>query len=143
MEKQDSVLVILVQNLKGIVIVMNNVKKVSDADQTIAQHHLDLIQTMIAVMFQLLVMKVFAQVLTSVTLMKVTAILQMNVKAICFVDQTIALNHLAIQLQLTAVNQEVITLLPIIKHTRLSIEFILKFSITDRIMCNELLPRWV
>ena len=68
-------LVILVQNLKGIVIVMNNVKKVSDADQTIAQHHLDLIQTMIAVMFQLLVMKVFAQVLTSVTLMKVTAIL--------------------------------------------------------------------
>ena len=68
-------LVILVQNLKGIVIVMNNVEKVSDADQTIAQHHLDLIQTMIAVMFQLLVMKVFAQVLTSVTLMKVTAIL--------------------------------------------------------------------
>ena len=68
-------LVILVQNLKGIAIVMTNVEKVSDVDQTTAQHHSDLIQTMIAVMFQLLVMKIFAQVFTSVTLMKVTAIL--------------------------------------------------------------------
>ena len=68
-------LVILVQNLKGIAIVMTNVAKVSDVDQTTAQHHSDLIQTMIAVMFQLLVMKIFAQVFTSVTLMKVAAIL--------------------------------------------------------------------
>ena len=42
MEELDSVLAILVQNLKETVTLMTNVKKVSDVDQTIAQHHLDL-----------------------------------------------------------------------------------------------------
>ena len=52
MEKLDSVLAILVQNLKETVTLMTNVKKVSDVDQTIAQFHLDLIHTQIAVMLQ-------------------------------------------------------------------------------------------
>ena len=37
MEKLDSVLAILVQNLKGTVTLMTNVKEVSDVDQTIAR----------------------------------------------------------------------------------------------------------
>ena len=50
MEKLAFVLVILVQNLKETVILMTNVKKVSDVDQTIVQLHLDLMNTQIAVM---------------------------------------------------------------------------------------------
>ena len=46
----DSVLAILVQNLKGIVTLMTNVKEVSDVDQTIVQIPMDLMHTQIAVM---------------------------------------------------------------------------------------------
>ena len=61
MEKLDSVLVILVQNLKETVTLMTNVKKVSDVEQTIAQFHLDLMLIQIVVILQLLVMRNFAQ----------------------------------------------------------------------------------
>ena len=53
MDKLDSVLVILVQNLKETVTLTTNVKKVSDVDQTIVQIHLDLMQIQIAVMMQM------------------------------------------------------------------------------------------
>ena len=62
MEKLDSVLAILVQILKAIVTLMTNVNMVSDVDQTIAYLHLDLMQTQIAVMLQLLERKIFAHV---------------------------------------------------------------------------------
>ena len=108
MDKLDTVLVILVQNLKETVTLMTNVKKVSDVDQTIVQLHLDLMHTQIAVMMQLLEMRIFAQLMNLVKWMKVTVIPIMNAKAICFVDQTIVLIHLGFYLQLTAVNQKVI-----------------------------------
>ncbi len=63
MEKLDSVLVILVQNLKETVTLMTNVKKVSDVDQTIVQLHLDLIHIQIAVMMQLSELRIFAQLM--------------------------------------------------------------------------------
>ena len=66
MEKLDSVLAILVQNLMGTVTLITNVQKVLDVDQTIVWLHLDLIQTQIVVMLQLLGMKIFAQVSKSV-----------------------------------------------------------------------------
>ena len=66
MEKLDSVLAILAQNFMGTVTLITNVQKVLDVDQTIVWLHLDLIQTQIAVMLQLLEMKIFAQVSTSV-----------------------------------------------------------------------------
>ena len=108
MEKLDSVLVILVQNLKEIVTLMTNVKKVSDVDQTIAQLHLDLMHTQIAVMMQKLDLRISAQLMNLVKQMKVTAIPITNAKAICFVDQRIALFRLGFYLQLTAVEQKVI-----------------------------------
>ena len=110
MEKLDSVLAILVQNLMGTVTLMTNVKKVLDVDQTIAWLHLDLMHTQIAVMNQLLEMMIFAKYL--VTWMKATVTPMMNAKAIYFVDQTIVhypLSHiLGFYLQLTVVNQKVI-----------------------------------
>ena len=48
--------------------------------------------------------------------MKVTVILMMNAKVICFVGQTIVLIHLGFHLQLTAVNQEVI------KHVQMTLD---------------------
>ncbi len=66
MEKLDSVLVILVQNLKETVTLMTNVKKVSDVDQTIVLLHLDLMPTQIAVMMPLLEMRIFAQLMNLV-----------------------------------------------------------------------------
>ena len=111
MDKLDSVLAILVQNLKETVTLMTNVKKVSDVDQTIVQLHLDfittqivdqtivqlhldLMNTQIAVMRQLLEMMIFAQLMNLVKWMKVTVIPMMNAKVICFVDQTIVQIHL-------------------------------------------------
>ena len=108
MEKLDSVLVILVHNLKETVTLMTNVKKVSDVDQTIAQFHLDLIPIWIVVILQLLVMMISAQLMNLVKWMKVTVIPIMNAKIICFVDQGIVLVHLGFYLQLIAVNQKVI-----------------------------------
>ena len=66
MEKLDSVLVILVQNLKETVTLMTNVKKVSDVDQTIAWIPLDLMLTQIVVMLQMLEMRIFAQLMNLV-----------------------------------------------------------------------------
>ena len=108
MDKLDTVLAILVQNLKETVTLMTNVKKVSDVDQTIAQLHLDLMHTQIAVMMQKLELRISAQLMNLVKQMKVTAIPITNAKAICFVDQRIALFRLGFYLQLTAVNQKVI-----------------------------------
>ncbi len=108
MDKLDSVLVILVQNLKETVTLMTNVKKVSDVDQKIVQIHLDLMEIQIAVMMQKLEMRIFAQLMNLVMWMKVTVIPMMNAKAICFVDQAIVLIRLGFHLQLTAVNQKVI-----------------------------------
>ena len=94
MEKLDSVLVILVQNLKETVTLMTNVKKVSDVEQTIAKLHLDLIPIQIVVILQLLEMMIFVQLINLVKMMKVTVIPIMNAKIICFVDQTIVQIHL-------------------------------------------------
>ena len=66
MEKLDSVLVILVHNLKETVTLMTNVKKVSDVDQTIVQFHLDLKSIQIVVILQLLEMMIFAHLMNLV-----------------------------------------------------------------------------
>ena len=63
MEKLDSVLVIYVLNLKGTVTLINNVKKVSDVDQTIVLIFLDLMLTPIVVIPQLMVMIISAQLI--------------------------------------------------------------------------------
>ena len=60
MEKLDTVLAIPVQKMMETVTLMTNVKKVSDVDQTIAPHHLDLKCIQIAVMLHLLEMMNFA-----------------------------------------------------------------------------------
>ena len=104
----DSVLAINAQNLMGIVTLTTNVDMVSDVDQTIAQLHLDLMHTQIVVMMQLLDLRISANLMNLVKLMKVTVILMTNAKAISFVDQTIVLAHLDFHLQLTVVNQKVI-----------------------------------
>ena len=78
MVKLDSVLAILVQNLKGTVTLMTNVKKVSDVDQTIAFILLDLMPTQIAVILQLWGMRIFVQLMNLVMWMKVTVIPLMN-----------------------------------------------------------------
>ena len=111
MGKLDSVLAILVLNLKGTVTLTTNVKEASLADQTIVQVHLDLMHTQIAVILPLLELRIFAQLTNLVMQMKATVILMMNAKAICFVDQTTVLILLGLylqMLQLTAVNQKVI-----------------------------------
>ena len=61
MEKLDSVLAILVQNLKETVTFITNVKKVSHVNQTTVQLHLDMMHTQIAVMMSLMEMIIFAQ----------------------------------------------------------------------------------
>ena len=94
MEKLDSALVILVQNLKGTVTMITNVEKVLDVDQTIAQLHWDLIHTQIAVIMQLMEMRIFAEVMILAMWMKVTVIPMMSAKAIFFADQTIVMIHL-------------------------------------------------
>ena len=109
MAKLDSVLAILVQNLKGTVTLMTNVEKVSDVDQTIAWLCLGLTCTQIAVIVQTLEVRNFAQLMNPAKWMKVTAIPMTNVKTIYFVDQTIVQVLLAFHLQLTAVNQKVIS----------------------------------
>ena len=104
-------LAILVQNLKGTVTLITNVAKVSnpDVDQTIAQLLWDLMQTQIAVIMQLIEMRISAQLMILVMLMKVTVIPMMNAKVpMTFVDQTIVLAHLVFHLQSTVVNQKVI-----------------------------------
>ena len=63
MEKLDSVLVILVRNLKETVTLIANVKEVSDVDQEIALIILDLILTLIVVILLFLVMVIFAQLI--------------------------------------------------------------------------------
>ena len=79
MEKLDSVLAILVQYLKGTVTMMINVEKVSDVDQiVIAWIQMDLTHPQIAVMMQMLELKIFAQLMNLVKSMKVTAIQMMN-----------------------------------------------------------------
>ena len=93
MENLDFVLVILVQNLKGTVILITNVKKVSDVVQTIVWLHMDLKHTQIVVMRQQLEMRIFAQLMNLAEQMKVTVIPTMNAKAIYFVDQTIVQFH--------------------------------------------------
>ena len=102
--------VILVQNMKVTVTFITNVKKVLDVDQTIVWLYLDLTQIQIAAILQLLEQRSFVQLMNLVKSMKVTVILMMNAKVICFVGQTIVLIHLGIHLQLTAVNQEVINM---------------------------------
>ena len=87
---------------------MTNVEKVSDVGQTIVLIHLDLMHIQIAVMMQLLEMRIFAQLMNLVKWMKVTVIPMTNAKVICFVDQTIVQIHLEFFLQLIAVNQKVI-----------------------------------
>ena len=110
MDKLDTVLAFLVQNLKETVTLNTNVEKVSDVDQTIVQLHWDLMHTQIVVIGQLLEMMIFAQLMNLVKWMKVTVIPMRNAKAICSVDQKIVPIHLGFHLQLTAVNQKVIKL---------------------------------
>ena len=80
MEKLDSVLAILVQYLKGTVTMMTNVEKASDVEQiVIVWVQMDLTHPQIAVMMQMLELKIFAQLMNLVKSMKVTAIQMMNV----------------------------------------------------------------
>ena len=95
---------------------ITNVEKVLDVDQTIVWLYLDLTQIQIAAILQLLAQRSFVQLMNLVNSMKVTVILMMNAKVICFVGQTIVLIHLGIHLQLTAVNQEVI------KHVQMTLD---------------------
>ena len=74
MENSDSVLVIFVQNMKETVTLITNVKKVSNVDQIIVLHHLDLMPTQIAVIL------IFAQLMNLVKLVKVTVMEMMNVE---------------------------------------------------------------
>ena len=108
--------VILVQNMRVTVTFITNVEKVLDVDQTIVWLYLDLTQIQIAAILQLLAQRSFVQLMNLVNSMKVTVILMMNAKVICFVGQTIVLIHLGIHLQLTAVNQEVI------KHVQMTLD---------------------
>ena len=108
--------VILVQNMKVTVTFISNVEKVLDVDQTIVWLYLDLTQIQIAAILQLLAQRSFVQLMNLVNSMKVTVILMMNAKVICFVGQTIVLIHLGFHLQLTAVNQEVI------KHVQMTLD---------------------
>ena len=79
MEKLDSVLAILVQYLKGTVTMMTNVEKASDVEQiVIVWVQMDLTHPQIAVMMQMLELKIFAQLMNLVKSMKVTAIQMMN-----------------------------------------------------------------
>ena len=80
-----------VQNLKATAIFMTNVEKVLDVEETIVLTFLDLMYTQIAVMLQLLEMRIFAQLMNLVESMKVTVISIMNAIAIYFVGQTIVL----------------------------------------------------
>ena len=95
---------------------ITNVEKVLDVDQTIVWLYLDLTQIQIAAILQLLAQRSFVQLMNLVNSMKVTVILMMNAKVICFVGQTIVLIHLGFHLQLTAVNQEVI------KHVQMTLD---------------------
>ena len=80
MEKLDFVLAILVQYLKGTVTMMTNVEKASDVEQiVIVWVQMDLTHPQIAVMMQMLELKIFAQLMNLVKSMKVTAIQMMNV----------------------------------------------------------------
>ena len=108
--------VILVQNMRVTVTFITNVEKVLDVDQTIVWLYLDLTQIQIAAILQLLAQRSFVQLMNLVNSMKVTVILMMNAKVICFVGQTIVLIHLGFHLQLTAVNQEVI------KHVQMTLD---------------------
>ena len=108
MAKLDSVLAILVQNLKATVTLTTNVKKVSDVVQTIVQHHLVLMHTQIAVMIQLLELWISAQQMNLVKWMKAIVIPMMNARVICFVDQTTVPFCLAFYLLSIVVNQKVI-----------------------------------
>ena len=122
MENSDSVLVIFVQNLKETVTLITNVKKVSNVDQIIVLHHLDLMPTQIAVIL------IFAQLMNLVKWIKVTVIPMMNAKIICFVDQKIVLVHLGFYLQLIAVNQKVIEyILSYFSHYPNNLDFFLNY----------------
>ena len=80
MEKLDFVLAILVQYLKGTVTMMTNVEKASDVEQiVIVWVQMDLTHPQIAVMMQMLELKIFAQLMNLVKSMKVTAIQMINV----------------------------------------------------------------
>ena len=63
MQKLDSVIVRLVMKMKVIVIFMTSVKMVFSVDQTIVQIILAFILNLIAVMPQLLEMKIFVQLI--------------------------------------------------------------------------------
>ena len=80
MQKSDSVLAILVQDMKETVTLMINVKKISDVEQIIALIIWEMIFTQIAVMLQLSEMRIFVLLMNLVEWMKVTVTLMINVK---------------------------------------------------------------
>ena len=90
--------------MKEIVILIKHVMIVFYVDWTIAQNYLDFILSLIAVMPQLLEMKIFVQLPLGVKLVKETVIYMKNAKKISFADQIIVHIHLVLILKQIAVS---------------------------------------
>ena len=103
MEMMNSAIVTLVLKMKEIVMLMMSVKMVLLVDQTIVQLHLALTLNLIAVIAQLLEMKIFVQLELLVEKMKEIVILMMSVKMVLSVDQTIVHFHWVLTLTLIVV----------------------------------------
>ena len=103
MEKMNSVIVAFVLKMKEIAILTMSAKRVLYVDQTIVHFHQVLTLKLIAVINQLMEMKIFVHQEFLVDQMKGIVILMMTVKLV-FVAQTIAQIHLAlIQEQIAAI----------------------------------------
>ena len=94
---------ILVEKMKGIVILMMSVKMVFFVDQITVQLHLVLMLKLIVVINQLLEMRIFVQLQILVEKMKGIAMVIMIAKMILSVDQTIVFLILGSILVLTVV----------------------------------------
>ena len=103
MEKMNSVIVTFVLKMKEIAILTMSAKRVLYVDQKIAHFHLVLTLKLIAVINQLMEMKIFVHQEFLVEKMKEIVILIMSVKATIFVDQTTAWLHSVLTLKLIVV----------------------------------------
>ena len=108
MEKLDSVIATLALKLKGIVIIMMSARIALVVDQTTVQHHLVLPLKLIAVINQLLEMKIFVHLESLVEKIKGTVMLIMSVKMVLFVDQTIVQTLLDFILNLIVVMSQLL-----------------------------------
>ena len=99
----------LVEKMKEIVMLMMSVKMVLSVDQTIVQFHLGLTLKLIAVINQLLDMKIFVQLEFLVEKMKEIVMLMMSVKMVFFADPTIVQLLLVLNQKLIVVIMLLIT----------------------------------